>query len=158
MADLARQHVGEVVGVSVDLLSRIFYYLPLTEFFKCSLVSHEWREGGTITFATQLQWRDAVQVRRVSLPPLAGGTREEEDEDDVQHPLVRRAAGLARFMSTGSSRVVALVADPEHQAVRSFQCFGGRGQIKRTSCALQYYSTTALQRPHHVVPHVQTVP
>ena len=80
MAALARGR-GGVEEVGVDLLSRIFSCLSLSEFFKCSLVSHEYREGCTISFATQLQWRDAVQLRRVSLPPLAGDTTEEEEEE-----------------------------------------------------------------------------
>ena len=103
--------------VSSDVLTRWFSCCSLTEFPACSVVSHEWHDAATISFAGQLQWRGLPVLLRLSLGAPTPGNR------------IMRSCGMATFTSGDHSSVVALLADPDYDAVRAFHCFGDQEAV-----------------------------
>ena len=107
-----------------NCLAKCLEYLTLFDYPSCSIVSKAWREGCKHVFSMQLRWRGAVCVRQLDLPPA-----EDERPPTGQQARIARSCGMANFVSQDDSSVVALVADPKHQSVRTFRCFVDEGEV-----------------------------
>ena len=107
-----------------NLLAKCLEYLTLFDYPSCSSVSQAWREGCKHVFSMQLRWRGAVCVRQLDIPPA-----KDERPPTSQQARIARSSGMASFVSQDDARVVALVADPKHQSVRTFRCFGDDGEV-----------------------------
>jgi hypothetical protein len=106
------------------LLVKCMKHLTLLDFTSCTLVSQAWRGCCTIAFAAQLRWRGSVCFSQVDLPP----TEDTNPPDTGQNQAcIARCSGMATFVSPDDASVVALVADPTHQSVRTFRCLGAAG-------------------------------
>ena len=87
---------------------------PVT-FYLCSSVSKTWQGACKTAFSRNLIWRRHATYRHVPLPPelhkYVGGVL----------PGIERGCGTVNFASLDSDRVIAIIADPVHRGVQTFE-------------------------------------
>jgi hypothetical protein len=109
------------------LLVKCMQHLTLLDFKSCTLVSQAWRECCIIAFAAQLRWRGSVCFSQVDLPPTEDKSPPNTGQNQAS---ISRCSGMASFVSPDDASVVALLANPTHQSVRTFRCVGaGAGVV-----------------------------